>query len=593
MTRATTALAPRSGQSGVLFHGMAGAGKTACALELAYVHQSSFPLMAWHAAPQEGHEIRAALTDFALALEQQLPGLKLVHLVPDAGAFRQFLPTLTEILEQNRILVVLDNIESLLTQNGDWRDERWRWLIDAMTGHRGLSRLVLSSRLLPAVPDGMLVEAVHGLTLSESVLLAREWPNLRALIDTNPTLAGRTLSVVQGHPKLIELANGLAANPGDLAERLDDADETWQVRGTRLEQFLRSDQSAATGDDYLTVLVGWTHTIVAALPGNAAILFQFLCRIQESDRRQDVAPVIWPHLWKNLEKPGPPPAFDSTMSLLIDRALVDARHGHYQIHPGVAESGLATVPDGLARVVDALLIDYWRNTLIVSIEREHEQQLGWLIREAAYSAVPYLMRQGEWSLLAKCLEEVMVRDSSEATAAAFLPFLAITAEAVSGTDYELTAKSIYARAQLAVSASEAETTFQEVLEAAITAGDSRLAHMVTSELVYICRRTGRLAEAEALLGANQERLPGSGPWTRLANEASKLDLPYLEAPAIERMGEIGPRRRLAARQDRTRTVQSRPGPAEHRCIHLEPDSLFQDSIAGASYREIFSSCWSP
>src|SRR2546430_172843 len=42
MTRATAALAPESSRSGVLLHGMAGAGKTACALELAYTHEQSF-----------------------------------------------------------------------------------------------------------------------------------------------------------------------------------------------------------------------------------------------------------------------------------------------------------------------------------------------------------------------------------------------------------------------------------------------------------------------------------------------------------------------------------------------------------------------
>jgi CHAT domain len=41
MTRASAALAAESGKSGVLFHGMAGAGKTSCALELAYQHESA------------------------------------------------------------------------------------------------------------------------------------------------------------------------------------------------------------------------------------------------------------------------------------------------------------------------------------------------------------------------------------------------------------------------------------------------------------------------------------------------------------------------------------------------------------------------
>src|SRR5262249_25790489 len=74
------------------------------------------------------------------------------------------------------------------------------------------------------VVDGLagsvLVEAVHALSLPESVLLARELPNLAALIDARPPLpvgltaeaaqglAARVLAVVEGHPKLIELAEG-------------------------------------------------------------------------------------------------------------------------------------------------------------------------------------------------------------------------------------------------------------------------------------------------------------------------------------------------------------------------------------------------
>lgn len=76
LTRVSKALAPGPGRPGVVLHGMAGAGKTACALELAYTHQATFPLMAWFKAPEERTEIRPALASFALALERQLPGLQ-------------------------------------------------------------------------------------------------------------------------------------------------------------------------------------------------------------------------------------------------------------------------------------------------------------------------------------------------------------------------------------------------------------------------------------------------------------------------------------------------------------------------------------
>ena len=118
---------------------MAGAGKTACALELAYTQQDNFRVLAWYKAPDEGHDISSALTELAMVLESKLRGLELVHLVDDAGALQAFLPELTEFVERSRVLVVIDNIESLLTGDGQWRDGRWALLVGALTGHDGLS----------------------------------------------------------------------------------------------------------------------------------------------------------------------------------------------------------------------------------------------------------------------------------------------------------------------------------------------------------------------------------------------------------------------------------------------------------------------
>lgn len=159
MSRASAALAPGSGRSGVLLVGMAGAGKSACALELAYMHEQSFGLMVWHQAPLHDEDVGAALVGFALALELQLPGVKLVHLVDDRALLAEYLPRLTEFLERERVLVVLDNCETLLRDSGGWRDERWELLVGALADHAGLSRLVMTSRRRPReLPAGMLVE---------------------------------------------------------------------------------------------------------------------------------------------------------------------------------------------------------------------------------------------------------------------------------------------------------------------------------------------------------------------------------------------------------------------------------------------------
>ncbi len=56
MTDASAALASDSNRSGILFHGMAGGGKTSCAVELAYHHRAvgRFDGFVWYEALQEG-----------------------------------------------------------------------------------------------------------------------------------------------------------------------------------------------------------------------------------------------------------------------------------------------------------------------------------------------------------------------------------------------------------------------------------------------------------------------------------------------------------------------------------------------------------
>src|SRR5262249_16355444 len=149
--------APESGKSGVLFHGMAGAGKSACALELAYTHEQAFERLIWHKAPDEDHDITMALNDFALTLEGALPRLAFVAKLAGPRAFASFLPQLTSFVARYRVLIVLDNAESLLSSGGAWRDPRWGELIDALSEHEGYGRLVITTRTRPAALDARMV----------------------------------------------------------------------------------------------------------------------------------------------------------------------------------------------------------------------------------------------------------------------------------------------------------------------------------------------------------------------------------------------------------------------------------------------------
>ena len=86
MARATAVLASENPRVGVVFHGMAGAGKTACALELAYRHEPAFGALVWWKAPEMDREIATSLRDLAVALETQLPGLVMVPAVANLEA---------------------------------------------------------------------------------------------------------------------------------------------------------------------------------------------------------------------------------------------------------------------------------------------------------------------------------------------------------------------------------------------------------------------------------------------------------------------------------------------------------------------------
>ncbi|MEU8606727.1 CHAT domain-containing protein [Actinoplanes sp. NPDC048791] len=558
MTRATAVLAPRSGRSGVLFHGMAGAGKTACALELAYTHEDGFARLVWHQAPPEGHDITAALTGFALDLEGQLPGIRLAHLVDDVTALRGFLPALTEFLERQRVLLVLDNLESLLTDTGGWRDQRWQLLIDALTGHGGLSRVVLTSRRrIASLPAGVLVEPVHALSLTEAVLLAREWPHLRALLDgassgsglderQTRALAARTLAVVQGHPKLIELADGQAKDPAALQARLEEADQTWLDTGTRLDAFLHHGQASATGEDYLRVLDGWTRGTTSTLPDGSATLFGLLCCLEQDDRMGLVVEDNWADLWKRLGKPGPTPDVEAALAPLLEQALVavdrnpdTGRPLRFHLHPGVAEAGRTTAGPDLGTAVDIELAAYWLILLNAAREREGEE-LGSLVRRAALAAAPYLIRQRQWQQVLYPIETLLFRDQSPGTAAAVLPLLDKAREGGRGTDVELEAGRLHAQAMAYIRPHDAATEMRHLLDTAVIRQDFPTASLVASDLLNHHRRRGRFDEALSLAEDKKEytRRAGWGPWTQLGDEGRRLQILTMQGNAEQVLASV-------------------------------------------------------
>ena len=293
---------------------MPGAGKTACALELAYRHeQNRFQGYVWHRAPESGSDISTALFNLMQDIQTQLnaPDLGLTTALDQPDRFRQFtLPRLSALLKQNSLLLVLDNLETLLTDSDHWRDPLWGEVVAALLAHDGPSRVVLTSRRVPADlahHAKVEVEAIHALSFAESVLLARELPNLKRLFDDEAglPLLQKTLRVVQGHPKLLELADGLAADRSALAARVAAAADEMKARGDVLDAFFavgvpREGETRQQDADFVQALQGWTAGVASTLMPTAGLLFAFLCRVEPEDRRQDIVEVIWKHFLTRL-----------------------------------------------------------------------------------------------------------------------------------------------------------------------------------------------------------------------------------------------------------------------------------------------------
>ncbi len=508
LARATRALAPNSGQAGVLFCGMAGAGKTTAALELAYRYRPSrlqpnarFTHFVWWEAPAAGSDIGGALTSLAIAMEAQIAGWQMVHLVGSDDGMAALLRSLKSLVDNNSILVVLDNLESLLTADGHWRDQRWAKLIATLATAGGFSRLVLTSRLRPAdLPASLHIEAVHALPLDEALLLARELPNLGPLLTAGEAgdasagraLVHRVLEIVQGHPKLIELADRLAANPDDLRRQLAGSATLWAAGdASRLGAFFTDGKAAVADDGYLAVLAGWTRSIAAALPAAAGRLFEAVCGLEDGDRRQDLLGLAWPKLSQALGQAGDAPALDPLITALDACGLIaveprENQPATYRLHPGVAAAGR---PDpARQQVLDRVMAGL--HQAIVAWAREQEAAgNGRLIIDHGLAAALPVLRQA------------------------------------AGEAGSLKAKCVLAKAlRMAGRRKEAEALLRALIEDCAAAGEFLLASSIAIELFYLLLATGRAQEALDLAERKKgfTARAGFGPWTRLGDDAQRL-----------------------------------------------------------------------
>jgi hypothetical protein len=499
---------------------------------------------------------------------------------------------------------------------------------------------------------------VHALSRDEALGLTRELPNLRALLHTDagplrtePGTAQdaeaeqqcmaadrdrvrRVLRVVQGHPKVLELADAAAADRDRLDARLAAAEETATLRSSarldaqpavgetmasqspsvrlnaeptvesapvqppsgridtdpagetaagrspasQLDAFFRDGHTDLEAAQFLDALACWTTGALDALRPEARLMAEFVACLEDDDRQSDVIAANWADLWRRLESPGAAPAPEPLLNTLATAALVEAALAGvpdadeqpsaadeassgdadkadfvdaagpgeradaedeagagnrpvpvtYRVHPGVAAAIMVQAGPGVREAVDAGLAAFWA-AVFGQAQEGQDGENGGLVVWAGLAGAPYLLRRGDWDAAALLLEHVAVRDRSPGAVQAVLPSLR---RIVAATGAPKDAFRLARVLRRGVDAGEAERLLRTAMDATGDAGDYQVASAAAGDLVTLLRDAGRLAEALAVAGRKAEftKRAGFGPWTRLADQAWRLQV-------LERMGE--------------------------------------------------------
>jgi tetratricopeptide (TPR) repeat protein len=508
-----------------------------------------------------------ALRLLAVALEQQLPRFRMVDKIGNPQDYQAFLPRLKTLLRDSGILLVLDNLETLLTENGTWRDTRWEPLIATLTGHGGQTRTILTSRIVPVGLEALQVLPVHALSRDETLLLARELPHLRALLestdvglsgplradtdteaeadqqgDGQSVLAGRelalaTLELVQGHPKMLELADAAAGtDPTALAAAVSAARTA--LPGARLQAFLSTGTTALDGEQLFTALTVWTTTAAINLPDASRLLLQVLCYVEEPDRDSPTLEGNWADIWQRLQLDGEPPPLAEALTPLLRSALVAAETlapttpdpdgdkglARYRIHPGIAQTINATTPPEVATAVDTELAAWFTTLARDAVEQAHAgHNTTTAVVYAGIHAVPYLLRLHDWDTASRLLEQARHADQANpVTLQAVLPPLERIAT-ITGAAKDT---GVLAAALRTVDPARAETLLHQTYTNAVQNDDHRGASVTAGELITLYRDTGRAREALRLVEQKIQhtRAAGLGPWTQLGEKAVSLQI---------------------------------------------------------------------
>ena len=321
------------------------------------------------------------------------------------------------------------------------------------------------SKGYPSAAGTLLILPIHALSLDEAALLARDLPNLGRIFRgefaadgfaelRHRELALQMLKLVQGHPKLIELAEGQATDPQTLQTHLTRAESAYVTGSAPLAAFFEQHRSALNESDFLGVLADWTQTVSDTLPADARLLFSFLCGLEEPDRTEEIVEQNWSNVLRRMgtlarlsdaatlrtatspndaanpaskgneedgqECPSSARLFDILFRSGLVKRQQDSKRASlsYGIHPGVAEAGRALAGDTIQSAVDQELGAFWEANFYHGINTEL-QGGGPLIRLAA-AVIRFQTQDGQLPNTIHALRIVIGELSPDSSARALL-----------------------------------------------------------------------------------------------------------------------------------------------------------------------------
>jgi hypothetical protein len=415
---------------------------------------------------------------------------------------------------------VLDDVESLLTPEGRWRDAATGSVVTRLCAPEPGRRVVLVCDRPIVGLENATTMAVGALSRSESEWLAREcqelaWGELGA--DHVVRHVGLPWLVCRGSPRLIEYTS--AGSPSLAQRRTRAMDKAWEVTsptpppvGPRGRPRLGRRHPGA-------VLTAWATERARALPAPAARLFCVVSSLEPVDRLLSIVQVVWELL--ESETGDPPEPVDSVLSHLAAAGMVELPDHRCAVHPAIARAG---------RDLDAALAA--RTVEVTSVLREHQYESAdphtssvEVMADSAARCVPYLMRRGQWEEASRRCEEAINHDRSPSMAARLLPFSTEIVRNTTGTDLGRATRYVRYTILLVVNPRAALKALEALHAEATRVGDAAVGLAAASSIAQELHRSQPLRARDWLRRARDHGAEaGIGPWPLLLMQLHETQL---------------------------------------------------------------------